>query len=91
MPTTNSAKKRLRQNVVRRARNRSTRSTLKTLIRRVRDSIAAGDATKAASEFRIATKKLDQAAGTGVLHRNSAARTKSRLSAAIKGVKAKIA
>jgi small subunit ribosomal protein S20 len=87
MPTTKSAKKRLRQNVVRRARNRSTRATLKTFIRRVREAVAAGDATKAASEFRLATKKLDQAAGAGVLHRNAAARTKSRLSAAIKAMK----
>ena len=88
MPTTKSAKKRLRQNVVRRASNRSTRSTLKTLIRRVREAIAAGDAAKAATDFRVAARKLDQAAGTGVLHRNSAARTKSRLSAAIKAMKA---
>jgi small subunit ribosomal protein S20 len=91
MPTTKSAKKRLRQNIVRRGRNRSTRTTLKTLIRRVREAVAAGDAAKAASDFRVATKKLDQAAGTGVIHRNAAARTKSRLSAAIKGMKAKSA
>ncbi len=91
MPTTKSAKKRLRQSLVRRSRNRAARSMLKTHVRHVREAIAAGDATKAAAEFRLAAKKLDQSAASGVIHRNAAARTKSRLSAAIKGMKAKSA
>lgn len=91
MPNTTSAKKRLRQNVVRRARNRSVRSSLKTVVRKVRETLAAGDLTEAEADFRQAVKKLDQAAAGRVIHRNAAARVKSRLSAALKGAKQKAA
>jgi len=87
MPTTKSAKKRLRQNVARRARNRAARSVLKSQVRKVRESVAAGDVEGAATALREATKKLDQAAARGVIHANASARTKSRLSAAIKHAK----
>ncbi|MEX2561174.1 MAG: 30S ribosomal protein S20 [Pirellulales bacterium] len=91
MPNTTSAKKRLRQNVVRRARNRSVRSSLKTVVRKVRETLAAGDLTEAQADFRQAVKKLDQAAAGRVIHRNAAARVKSRLSAALKAAKQKAA
>ncbi len=84
MPQTESAKKRLRQDLVRRARNRSARSVLKSAVRKVRDAVAAGDATSGQTHFRVAAKKLDQAVAKGVIHKNVAARTKSRLSAALK-------
>jgi small subunit ribosomal protein S20 len=84
MPTTNSAKKRLRQSLERRARNRADRSLLKGQVKKVRDAVAAGDAEKAAAELRAAAKRLDQAASGGVLHRNAAARTKSRLAKAVR-------
>ena len=84
MPTTKSAKKRLRQNLERRGRNRATRSGLKTQVKKVQEAVKAGDVEKASTEFRVATKKLDQAATKGVLHRNAAARAKSRLSKSIK-------
>lgn len=89
MPTTKSAKKRLRQNVARRSRNRATRSVLKTHVRKVRDAITAGNVDAAGEALRLATKKLDQAAAGGVIHANAAARLKSRLSAAIKAAKGK--
>ena len=89
MPNTKSAKKRLKQSLVRRTRNRSTRSVLKTLVRKVRESLAAGNLEQAATEFKLVTKKLDQAAAQNVLHDNAAARVKSRLSAAIKAAKQK--
>jgi len=89
MPTTKSAKKRLRQSLDRRAKNRSTRSLLKTLVRAVREAIAAGKADEAAAALKIASKKLDQAAANKVIHGNAAARMKSRLSAAIKAAKGK--
>ena len=91
MPNTKSAKKRLRQNTVRRTRNRAAKSNLKTQIRKVTEAIATGDAEKAATEFRLAVKKVDQAASKGVLHKNTAARLKSRLSKRIKAAKAKTA
>jgi small subunit ribosomal protein S20 len=88
MPNTASAKKRLRQNVVRRARNRSARSSIRTQIHKVREAIAAGNVELSESEFRLTVKKLDRAAAHNILHANAAARTKSRLSKAIKAIKA---
>lgn len=87
MPTTNSAKKRLRQNEKRRERNRSAKATLKTQIRKVRDAVAANDVTKAEAELRLTTKKLDQAASKRIIHKNKASRTKSRLQHLVKGAK----
>ncbi len=88
MPNTSSAKKRLRQNVVRRDRNRAVRSSVRTQIRKVRAAIAAGNVEESESEFRLAVKKLDRAAAHDIIHANAVARTKSRLSKAIKGLKA---
>jgi len=85
MPITKSGKKRLRQNLARRARNRSVKSSLRTHIKRVLAAIASGDQEKIGAEFRLACQKLDKAASAGVIHRNTAARHKSRLSARIKG------
>jgi len=87
MPNTASAKKRMRQDAVRRSRNRSTKSALRTQVRKVREAIAAKDAEQSQSEFRALVKKLDRAASRNVIHANAAARTKSRLSAAIKALK----
>ena len=84
MPNTESAKKRLRQNDKRRVHNRAIKSNMRTSIRRVREAVAAGDIEKAQSEFRVATKKLDRASSKNVIHKNTAARTKSRLSQLIK-------
>lgn len=88
MPNTPSAKKRLRQNVVRRARNRAVKSAVKTQVRKVRDLVTAGKADEGQQEMRLAAKRLDQAVAKGVIHRNTAARTKSRLAAALKAAKA---
>ena len=88
MPNTANAKKRLRQSVVRRDRNRSIKSAVRTQIRKVRVAVAAGDADQSATELAVAVKKLDQAASKKVIHPNAAARTKSRLSKAVKSLKA---
>lgn len=88
MPNTSTAKKRLRQNDKRRARNRARRSALRTQIRKVRAAVAAGNLELAASEFRLATKRLDQAAAAKLIHDNTAGRLKSRLSALIKKAQA---
>ena len=87
MPNTPSAKKRMRQDAVRRARHRSTKSSLRTQVRKVREAITAKDLEKSQTEFRLLVKKIDQAAAHNVIHANTAARTKSRLSHAIKGLK----
>ncbi len=88
MPNTASAKKRLRQNEKLRLHNRSIKSEMRSQIRRVHEAIQAGDTEKAQSEFRVATKRLDRAASKNLIHRNAAARTKSRLSKRIKATSA---
>lgn len=90
MPNTKSAKKRLRQSTQRHAQNRSIRSSVKSQVKKVRQSIAEGNAKGGMEELRLATKKLDNAAARGVIHKNSAARTKSRLSAALKAIGGKV-
>ena len=87
MPNTASAKKRMRQDAVRRLRNRSTKSSIRSQLRKVREAIDAKDIEKSQAEFRLLTKKIDRAATRNVIHPNAAARTKSRISAAIKALK----
>lgn len=87
MPNTPSAKKRLRQSISRRAKNRSTKTAIRTLTRTIRESIAAKDVAKSEEAFGTLVKKIDRASSKNVLHANTAARTKSRLSKAIKSIK----
>ena len=74
-----SAEKRERQEARRRLRNRMAKSTMRTAIKKFDAAVAAGD--KAASEQAMAesNKLLDTVAGKGIIHRNTAARKKSRL------------
>lgn len=88
MPNSPSAKKRMRQDAVRRTRNRAAKSTLRTQVRKVREAIAAKKLDEAKKEFAVLAKKLDRAASRKVIHANAAARTKSRLSSALKALKA---
>ena len=71
--------KRNRQNEVRRARNKSTRSELKTRIKRFLETTGSGDANASQEEYRSLARALDQAAAKGVIHKNTAANKKSRL------------
>lgn len=87
MPNSSSAKKSLRQNHRRRDRNRTQRSALRTLIKKCRSAIDAGDVAAAESAYQVAQKELDQAGAKRLIHPNAAARTKSRLSQAIKAAK----
>lgn len=76
-------KKRVRTNEKAHMRNVSVKSMLKTEIRKVREAIAAGDKKAAESAFAVASRKLDQAAGKGIIHKNQAADRKSALALAI--------
>jgi small subunit ribosomal protein S20 len=89
MPNTKSAKKRHRQSLDRRARNRAAKSVLKTLVKKVRDALEAGELANAQEGYKALVKKFDQMAARRVIHRNAAARVKSRLSAALKAAKQK--
>jgi small subunit ribosomal protein S20 len=84
MPHSASAKKRHRQNLRNRERNRTVKSEIKTKIRKVLDAISGGDVATAKENFRGMTKAADRAAASGTIHRNRAARIKSRLSARLK-------
>lgn len=88
MPNSNSAKKRLRQDTVRRLRNRMVKSAMRNQLRKVRDAVTAGDIEKAQEEYRDAARKLDRAGASNIIHPNKAARTKSRLQRFIKKAKA---
>lgn len=87
MPHSANAKKRHRQSLERREKNRSTKRELKTRVRKVVEAVAAGKLDDAQGFLRTAAQKLDRAAAHNVIHRNAAARTKSRLSARIKKLK----
>lgn len=89
MPNTASAKKRMRQDSVRRIRNRATKTTLRTQLRKVRAAISAKKLEESEAAFLTLVKKLDRAATHNVIHANAAARTKSRISHAIKALKSK--
>lgn len=89
MPNTTSAKKALRQNQVRRLQNRSQRSALRTVIKKCRLAATSGDPKTADEALRLAVKRLDQAAAKHLIHANTAARTKSRLSKLVKSHKQK--
>ena len=84
-----SAKKRMRQNAKRRIRNRARTSQLKTAIKKLLALIHDRKAEEAARQFRAVSGLLDRSADHGTIHPNKAARTKSRLSARLKGLEAK--
>jgi small subunit ribosomal protein S20 len=84
-----SALKRARQNLKRNERNRALRSTLRTAIKKYRALLAAGDHEGAQAELPRLQKTIDKAVTKGILHKNTAARHKSRLVGALnKGVAA---
>lgn len=86
MANTAQAKKRARQTVVRREQNFSLRSRMRTAIKSVRKAIESGDKDLAETVFRKSISILDTIAGKGIIHRNKAARHKSRLANSIKAM-----
>ncbi|MDR0337288.1 MAG: 30S ribosomal protein S20 [Planctomycetaceae bacterium] len=87
MPNIKSAKKRLRQNVATRERNRINRSFVRNRCKNVVKAVREGNAEEADRLFREAAKSLDQAGAKKTIHKNAAARKKSRLSALIRKLK----
>lgn len=82
-----SSNKRMRQNAKRAARNKIRKTTIKTAVSQVKDALTAKDAPNAEKSFRNATKVLDRNAARGTIHRNTAARRKSRLAKRINALK----
>ena len=81
-----SARKRARQAVHLNAHNSSLRSKLRTAIKTVRKAVAAGDKAAASNQFKASMSIIDSIADKRIIHKNAAARHKSRLAAAIKGM-----
>jgi small subunit ribosomal protein S20 len=84
-----SAKKRVRQNVKRKAINRARRSEVKTGIRHLEETIKSGDAAAAQEQLKLVSRKLDKVSSTSTMHKNTAARKKSRLAKRVNALKAK--
>lgn len=79
MTNIKSQKKRNRQNEKRRLRNRVFRGRARTYVKNAREAIAEGDGAQAREATMQAISALDKAAEKGILHKNNAARRKSRL------------
>ena len=86
MANSAQARKRARQAIQHRARNVGQRSTLRTAIKKVRQAISAGDKGAAQAVFKESQSVIDSIADKNIVHKNLAARQKSRLSAAIKAL-----
>jgi len=84
MANIKSARKRARQSIKRRSRNVSQLSAARSAIKNVKKAIASGDKAAAAAALERSRGIIDRVAAKGALHRNAAARQKSRLAHAIK-------
>jgi len=87
VPNTESAKKRVRQSLKRRSINNWRKRRVKTQIKSFMTAIQARDVAQAEAEFRKVQAVLDRVACTGTIHRNTAARRKSRLSRRLRELK----
>jgi len=79
MANTAQAKKRARQSLVRRERNVALKSKLRTFVKNVVKAIEAGDKNLAGENYKIAVPVIDSRVSKGIIHKNKAARYKSRL------------
>ena len=88
MAHSRSAKKNVRKNEARREHNRAQMATMRTQVKAVRAAVASGDRAVANREFQKAQKLADKAAKRNRIHKNTAARIKSRLAAAVNSLAA---
>jgi small subunit ribosomal protein S20 len=88
MANSAQAKKRARQAEKRRSHNASQRSLVRTVIKKVNAAVTSGDAAAAKTAFDNAVPVIDRMADKGMLHKNKAARHKSRLNAQVKALAA---
>jgi small subunit ribosomal protein S20 len=82
------ARKRARQAEKRRAHNSSLRSLVRTVIKKVNAAIISGDSAAAKAAYNNAVPVIDRMADKGIIHKNKAARHKSRLNGAVKALSA---
>ena len=88
MANTTSAKKATRKIARRTEMNKSRRTKMRGIIRKVEEAIASGDGSAAQSAFKVAQPVIMSAATKGDLHKNTASRKVSRLAARVKAVSA---
>ena len=88
MANSPQAKKRARQSEKRRTHNASLRSLVRTVIKKVNSAVISGDAEQAKVAYDNAVPVIDRMADKGIIHKNKAARHKSRLSAQVKALAA---
>lgn len=88
MANSPQAKKRARQADKSRQHNASQRSTVRTYIKKVRAALDSGDSAAAQAAYKEATPVIDRMADKGILHKNAAARYKSRLNNAVRKLSA---
>lgn len=88
MANSPQARKRARQNSVRRLRNHSQRSAVRTAIKKLDAALAAGDQTAAQEAYKTSVSMIDKATVKGLHHKNRAARLKSRLNKRVKELSA---
>jgi len=86
MANSAGSRKRARQAVKRNKHNSPIRAKVRTFVKKVAYAVAAGDKKEADSGFAAMQKNVDQAVSKGLIHKNQAARKKSRLSAKIKAL-----
>lgn len=86
MANTKSAKKAARKIIARSEVNRTRRTRIRTFIRKVEEAIASGDKDQAAAALKAAEPEIMRAASKGVVHKNTASRKVSRLTARVKTV-----
>ena len=86
MANSPQARKRIRQAVKRRSRNASQRSMMRTRVKQVFAALDAGDKSAAETAYREAVPVLDHMARKGLIHKNKAARYKSRFNAQIRAM-----
>ncbi len=91
MPTSLSAKKRVRQNAKRRTINRARKSQVKTLTKQFETAITEGDVAAAGEQLKVVSRKLDKTAASSTMHKKTAARKKSCLARKLNTLKAKSA
>jgi small subunit ribosomal protein S20 len=88
MANTPSAKKRVRQLERKTEVNKARRSRIKTFIKKVEESILAGDSSEAKNAFKIAQPEIQRGVTKGIFHKNTASRKLSRLLKRVKAVSA---
>ena len=84
-----SAQKRVRQNAKSNKINRARKSQIKTQVKHFEEAIKSGNVESATEQLRLVSQKLDKTASTHTMHKNTAARKKSRLAKKLNGLQTK--